>query len=340
MDKQNVLFVLTIDTEEEWSWDDEFPDDNFSVRNVDRLPDFLTFCEGLGVKTTYFVDYAVAANSKAKAVMQDISTSSAVEIGAHLHPWCNPPYYGKTTEFESHVINLPDEQVIAKLDTLTEKLIQEFNVLPRSFRSGRWGIDGRTLKLLESRGYQVDSSVYPFYKNEYFTCEGAPEIPYYPSFENPLQTGNQRNLVEIPVSAGFNRSAFDTANKIHNTLSSPPFCWVKPIGLLWHTHALRKIYLSPELTRTRDMCTLVDACLNKQHPVIHMYLHSSSLIDGATGLLNSNQSYSLICERIARTVKHLQSKANVTFTTITEAARLLQQTGDKEALLTWQNAYE
>lgn len=34
MGKPNVLFVLTIDTEEEWRWDEEFPQHNCSVQNV------------------------------------------------------------------------------------------------------------------------------------------------------------------------------------------------------------------------------------------------------------------------------------------------------------------
>ena len=63
MHKQDVLFVLTIDTEEEWQWDEEFPQHNCSVENVEKLPAFQTFCESLGIRPTYFVDYAVASNN-------------------------------------------------------------------------------------------------------------------------------------------------------------------------------------------------------------------------------------------------------------------------------------
>ncbi len=56
MHKQDVLFVLTIDTEEEWQWDEEFPQHNCSVGNVEKLPAFQTFCESLGIRPTYFVD--------------------------------------------------------------------------------------------------------------------------------------------------------------------------------------------------------------------------------------------------------------------------------------------
>jgi hypothetical protein len=50
-----------------------------------------------------------------------------------------------------------------------------------------------------------------------------------------------------------------------------------------------------------------------------MYLHSSSLIDGATGLLDGPNAFETICERISIITEHLKEFANVKFCTITEA---------------------
>jgi hypothetical protein len=333
MPKQDVLFVLTIDTEEEWLWDDEFPQHDCSVKNVAKLPDFQTFCASLGIRPTYFVDYAIANDATGSKILSQFAKENAAEIGAHLHPWCNPPYFGKTTEAESHVINLPIEQVEQKLDTLTDIIYQNIGVHPQSFRSGRWGINGQTLSLLASKGYKVDSSVYPFYKNDFFSCLGAPGYPYFPSFENALSPSSQRSLLELPVSAGFNIKNFKLGENIHDTLSQPPFSWVKSIGVLWHSKLLRKIYLSPELTKSEDMTTLVDQCLAKRHPVVHMYLHSSSLIDGATGLLNVEDAFTRICKRIENLVSHLETKANVRFCTISEAKVLLSNLPTKDSVI-------
>ncbi|MEC7284107.1 MAG: WalW protein, partial [Pseudomonadota bacterium] len=213
MHKQDVLFVLTIDTEEEWQWDEEFPQHNCSVENVEKLPAFQTFCESLGIRPTYFADYAVASNNVGSQTLRTFAKSNSAEIGAHLHPWCNPPYFGKTTEAESHVINLPLEQVEQKLDALNALLHDEIGVRPQSFRSGRWGVSAKMLRLLASRGYVVDSSVYPFYRNDYFSCLGAPESPYWPSFDNALAPGEQRQLLELPVTAGFNIQNFSLAER-------------------------------------------------------------------------------------------------------------------------------
>lgn len=323
MPKQDVLFILSIDTEEEWQWDDEFPQGDCSVKNVERLPEFQRFCESLGIRPTYFVDYAVANDQNGSAILKEFAEKNVAEIGAHLHPWCNPPYFGKTNEAESHVINLPYEQVEQKLDSLTSIIINNIGVKPLSFRSGRWGVNARTLKMLASRGYTVDSSVYPFYQNDYFSCLGAPEIPYWPSFDDALSIGAQRNLMEIPITAGFNVKNFSVANAIHKTLSKAPFTWFKSIGLLWHTELLKKLYLSPELTDDKDMLSLAHTFMSRNSPVIHMYLHSSTLLDGITGLMNVENAFSLICERIANVLNALQKVYNVRFCTISEAKILL-----------------
>lgn len=328
-----TLFVLTIDTEEEWHWDDPFPQHDCHVDNIQRIPEFQIFCESLGIRPTYFVDYAVADNEHAVAAMQQARQHYQCEIGAHLHPWCNPPYFGRTGEAESHVVNLPSEQVEAKLDALIELLVKRFQIYPRSFRTGRWGIDSKVLKLLANRGFRVDSSVYPYYRNEFFTCEGSPLTPYWPDFENPLNTGNQRQIMELPVTAGFNRKNYETGDKLHRLGETSPLKVFHPIGFMWHTRLLRKLYLSPELNDAENLNLLVDSALSRGQNVIHMYLHSSSLIDGATGLFDEQNSLSAICQRIKATVEHLQRKAPVQFCTITEACEILNARNPEEAVL-------
>ena len=331
MQKKDVLFVLSIDTEEEWLWDEEFPQDDCSVKNITKLPEFNEFCKSLSIRPTYFVDYAVAQDKLGQKVLSQFASEKSAEIGAHLHPWCNPPFFGKTREAESHVINLPKEQVEQKLDALTDLIHRNIGVRPKSFRSGRWGIDGNTLELLASRGFSVDSSIYPFYQNDFFSCLGAPTIPYWPSFTYALSRGSQRTLAEIPITAGFSVSRFNTAERIHGALSKPPFSWFKMVGALWHTKLLRKIYLSPELTNSANMNTLVDNCLKNDHQVIHMYLHSSSLIDGATGLLDVDEACERIKSRIAAVIKHLGKQRNIKFCTISEAAIALKNASHSRA---------
>jgi hypothetical protein len=326
--KPDMIFVLSIDTEEEWDWSGEFPDNDFSVENVQKLPQFQSFCEGQNIRPTYFVDYAVADNSKSANALKTFSDNNHCEIGAHLHPWCNPPYFGKTGEKESHVINLPIEQVEQKLNALIKILHQKFNIMPKSFRTGRWGIDSKVLQLLVRKGFQIDSSMYPFYKNEFFDCEKSSLVPYWPDYGTPLNQGAQRNIMEFPVTVGFNRTGYTNMLKVHNALSSPRLDPFHLIGLLWHSKLLRKLYLSPEVTSGQDMKPLIDFAINNHHPVIHMYMHSSSLIDGATGFMPGKNTYETICDNIQQVIDYAREKANIKFCTISEAACILKQRTD------------
>lgn len=322
--KKPVLFILSVDTEEEWDWSGPFPNENFSVDNVKEVPAFQTFCQELGIKPTYFVDYAVANNRQSAQILKELNQNYC-EIGAHLHPWANPPFYHETSEESSHVINLPLENVEHKLDLLLSKISDELHVKAKSFRTGRWGINGDILKLLYYKGIDVDSSVYPLYKTKYFSCEKAPNKPYWPDFDDTNLIGKQKNIIEIPVTVGFNRSNNRLSQKLHKLFECKPFSWLRINGILWHTRLLRKLYLSPELCSGKEMKMLLDSQLKKGHTVFHMYLHSSSLLENITGLSVQENAREHYCQQIKIAVEHLKEKTNVTFCTISEAKTLLSQ---------------
>jgi len=322
--KKPVLFILSVDTEEEWDWSGPFPNENFSVNNIKEIPAFQSFCQELGIKPTYFVDYAVANNSNAAQVLKELNQNYC-EIGAHLHPWANPPFFNETTEESSHVINLPVDAVGQKLDMLLTKISSEFNVQAKSFRTGRWGVNGEILQLLHSKGVNVDSSIYPLYRTDHFSCEKAPGKPYWPSFDNTNTHGKQKDILEIPVTVGFNRSNNPLSQMFHKLFECRPFSWLRINGILWHTKLLRKLYLSPELCSGNEMKILIDKQLQKKQDVFHMYLHSSSLIEDITGLSCHQNAREHHCQQIKIAIEHLKEKANVTFCTISEAKVLLAQ---------------
>ena len=101
-------------------------------------------------------------------------------------------------------------------------------------------------------------------------------------------------------------------------------CLVHLTGIFWHTRLLRKLYLSPEATSGKDMLPLIDFALNNHHPVIHMYLHSSSLVDSKTGFMKDNNALEVICRNIKQVIRYTETKANIKYCTISEAATILQ----------------
>lgn len=323
-----VLFILSVDTEEEWDWSGPFPNENFSVTNINEVPAFQAFCQQLAIKPTYFVDYAVANNAHAAHILKSLNPEQC-EFGAHLHPWANPPFYDETSEAASHVVNLPIEHVKQKLQLLTQKISENIAAHPKAFRTGRWGINGEILKLLQAEGYKTDSSVYPLYHNDFFSCENASTLPYWPDLQDTNNVGTQNKIYEIPVTVGFNRTNYPLWQKLHKLFLKPPFTWLRTNGILWQTHILRKLYLSPELCSANDMKTLVKVGLKKNQNIFHMYLHSSSLIENITGLSNELNARENICKRIQQVIEYLQEHKKVRFCTISQARKILLNENQK-----------
>ena len=324
--KPAVLFVLSVDTEEEWDWDTEFPQYNVQVENVQAIEEFQQVCNYIGIRPTYFVDYPVVDNPQSVEVLKSIDKSGQCEIGAHLHPWCNPPMTSENDEWASHVVNLPIDLVEQKLVNLLGKLRDSFGSEICSFRTGRWGINAAVMGLLIKHGIKVDSSVYPFYRNQYFNCDEAPVEPYWPDLANPLKADSQDqqlSIFEVPVSVGFNHTQFDLCERVHKLASTSLLSFLRVPGIFWQLKLLRKIYLSPELSSAADMQTLIKILLKRKAPVIHMNLHSSSLIN----LPYSNHPFTReqILENMKQSVSYLQKHANVTFCTISEAKEILTQ---------------
>ena len=181
------------------------------------------------------------------------------------------------------------------------------------------------MALLVKSGIKVDSSVYPYYQNEFFSCVGSPTLPYWPDLHDPLKQGKQNTIYELPVTVGFNRTNFDLANDVHVAFTKPPLSLTRFNGLAWHTNLLRKIYLCPELSAADDMLTLCDKVIDKGYPVLHMYMHSSSLLDNQVGLLESDKNpFDFISEAVSKVVTELKSRYDIEFCTISEAAGKLQ----------------
>ncbi|HEB66745.1 MAG TPA: WalW protein [Gammaproteobacteria bacterium] len=321
-----ILFVISVDTEEEWDWNGPFPEPEFSARNTENIPRFQAFCEERGIRPTYFVDYAIADDPASAGRLKPMLDRGMCEIGGHLHPWCTPPISEDVSDTaNSHAINLPPALVSEKLDNLGRRLEEAFGRRPTSFRSGRWGTNGELLRLLASKGYTLDSSIHPYYADDCFSYHEAPDTPYWPDYADCLGPGTQREIFEIPVTSGFNRPDFPRCNRFHRRLSRPPLQRLRLVGILWKLGILRKIQLSPELAEADDMIRLVDAAIARGHRVIHMYFHSSSLLPGMTPYVRNEADLEHFYAKIAAVFRHLGEVADITPCTLTEAARTIIQ---------------
>lgn len=151
----DVIFKLSVDSEEEWDCSGEFHQNNFSDSNVRQIPGLQAFCDRPGIRPAYFTDYAVADNSDAIEILKAMVENNNCEIGAHLHPWFNPPLYGITNERESHIINLPISQVEEKLDTLIDSALDKILSVIHMYMHGSSLIDGTTGHMKHNTAFAI-----------------------------------------------------------------------------------------------------------------------------------------------------------------------------------------
>ena len=325
--RKSVFFVLSVDTEEEWDWSGPFPQHAFSVENTANIPKFQEFCDSLGIKPTYFVDYAIANDPVSVQRLKTALDKGNCEIGGHLHPWCTPPVEEDVNDADnSHAINLPMDLVERKLESLSLKLEKEFGKKPASFRSGRWGVTGTMLKLLAKKGYTIDSSIHPYYADTSFSYHEAPDLPYWPDYEKCTIPGTQREIYEMPVTSGYNHPNFPWWNRLHLMLSTPPLNHLRIVGILWKLGLVRKIHLSPELADTDDMIALVKAALKGGHRVIHMYCHSPSLLPSKSApYVKNDADEEAFYGSIAAVYRYLQEHTDVQSCTLEVATKRIMK---------------
>jgi len=177
---QPTSFVVTVDTEEEGLWNGEFRRTGYTVENTRGIERFQKLCDRYGVRPTYLVDAPVVQDERSVVLLREINDDGRCEIGAHLHPWCNPPFEEELNERNSYLCNLPKSLQRAKIEWLTQTIEELFGQRPTSFRAGRYGLDIRGARILAELGYLVDSSVIPFSD---FRADGGPDFsdaPWWP----------------------------------------------------------------------------------------------------------------------------------------------------------------
>ena len=77
------------------------------------------------------------------------------------------------------------------------------------------------------------------------------------------------------------------------------------------------------------MLSLCETVINKGYTVLHMYMHSSSLLDNNNSLLGNRNAYEFLSESITEVITTLRAKYQLDFCTLSEAAEKIQQPPQK-----------
>jgi hypothetical protein len=273
---------VVVDTEEEFDWSAPFSRDNVGVTamaEVERLQDVL---RPYRLKPTYVIDYPVAATASSSAQLRRILDRGECEVGAHLHPWVNPPYTEAVNTRNSYACNLGAELERDKISTLKGAIEEHVGVTPRVYKAGRYGFGPTTAATLEELGFDVDASVNPHMD---YRSDGGPDFQEF--LPEPATFGRGRRLLEVPCTTAFAGFARALGPSLHRAASAP---WLQPIravGLLSRSGALNKIMLSPEGSTLQEMRQVTDTLLQDGVRTFALTFHSPSLKPGCTRYVSS-----------------------------------------------------
>jgi hypothetical protein len=269
------VLTVVVDTEGEFDWSAPFDPAARAVTNIAHQPLAQAILDRHGVVPTYTVDHPVATTPEAIAVLRGFADSGRCEIGAHLHPWVNPPAGETISDRNSFPGNLPAELERAKLAALTDAIAAGFGRRPTIYKAGRNGIGPATAGILRELGYRIDVSIVPHYD---YSAGAGPDFTGFPA--HPFRVG--AGLTAVPLSVGFAGPLAGLGSAIYPVIAGPVGLGLRLPGIAARLGLLERIRLSPEGQSLDELRRLTKSGLRQGQRLFMLTYHSSSLLPGAT----------------------------------------------------------
>jgi hypothetical protein len=274
--------VVVIDTEEEFDWSAGKSRGNVSVRSVRHLEKVQSIFDEYDICPVFVVDYPVVSQPDGYRLLQELHASGRCLIGAHLHPWVNPPFEEIVTTQNSFPGNLPRSIEIAKLKILGDCIGERFGRSPVMYKAGRYGVGENTAVILEELGYEIDASICPLMD---YSDEGGPDFTRSTSW--PYWFGRERQLLELPLTVGFSGALRRWGKGLRRLASSPVLRSVHAVGALARLRLADRVWLSPEGYSSDEHQRLARALFEDGLRIFSFTFHSPSLEPGHTPYVQS-----------------------------------------------------
>lgn len=271
------LLQVVIDTEEEFAWDAPFDRSSVSVSAITAQRPAQEIFARFGLVPTYVIDYPIATTAISIAALREFYDARRCLIGAHLHPWVNPPHDEPVSARNSYAGNLEPGLERRKIEVLTAAIDAAFGSRPVIYKAGRYGVGPATAQILRDLGYLIDLSVVPhtdFGGDHGPDFHGCPDRPYW--------FGPDNRILEIPLSRGFSGAAAPFGRHVYEPLTTGAARVLRGGAILSRAGLLERATLSPEGADTAAHKRLVRALLRQGHRVFTLTYHSPSLAPGHT----------------------------------------------------------
>lgn len=272
-DSFGTRFMLVIDTEEEFDWNAPFSRDSRSVTISAAMDQGQRYFTDAGVRPLWVVDYPVIDDPDAGTMLARWQSEGRADVGAHCHPWVNPPHAETVNAHNSFAGNLPDELERAKLTVLRDRITEVTGKAPIAFRAGRYGIGPNTGAILRDLGFRIDTSVRSRF--DYSTQHG-PDFSTMPLA--PWRTGPDRSLIELPLSTAYVGALARWGGSLQPLAGRFP-----PMGsTLARTGLLQRVPLTPEGVTSGEAIAAVDQLIRDGQRLLMFSFHSPTLAPGHT----------------------------------------------------------
>ncbi len=303
MPTTEVQLVVSVDVEEEGLFCGRYPREAQGVASAAHLERLAWVPGEYGVPLTLLATFPVTSHARASDALSRWSERGQAELGAHLHPWCTPPF----ADGESHHPEaLPVTALADKLASLVEAHRSTFGSAPRAFRMGRFELGPKATALLPRLGFSVDASVVPLS----WTRDGpdtflSPADPFAMSAETLLEVP----LTQVAWSRGLARAAYRLARALPGGRAGLEV--FRRVGVLG---------LAPAWFSLAAMQAAARLHLRRGGGVLHVFLHSSDLLPGGSPAARDAASVERIVGRLRAFLAWLTGVAGVRGVTLSGVA--------------------
>lgn len=266
--------IVVVDTEEEFDWNAKADPKQTSVQAMAHIDRAQSIFNDYGICPCYVIDFPVVSQETGTALLKSYHDAGQCEIGAHLHPWVNPPVREPITARNTYPGNLSPELERGKLMHLRNTIGDVFGRMPTAYKAGRYGFGPNTESILSELGFEVDLSVSPPIDHR---ADGGPDYSRYDT--RPFWFGSTP-LLEIPTTGAFVGWAHGMARPLFNTASR--LKRLKAPGILSRLSAVDRLMLSPEGFSSEEHIKLTRFLIKQGVRTFTWSFHSPSVVPGNT----------------------------------------------------------
>ncbi|WP_325064544.1 polysaccharide deacetylase family protein [Erythrobacter mangrovi] len=183
-----------------------------------------------------------------------------------------------------------------------------FEVVPRIYRAGRYGLGPNSAQMLSETGIAIDSSVRARFD---YSAGHGPDYSHHPV--NPYWTDTERKLIELPLTTTYWGMLRKQGGLLAPLVRRHPGLG----GALSRLGLFERIALTPEGVTAEEALRGIDIALDDGLPILVLSFHSPSLAPGYTPYVRSEEELDAFYDWLRQIYAYLDRRG-VQSTTVAE----------------------